>query len=127
MIKHIDYVSWAMLDWGCFQLFIAFIMCALFVFFAGGLGAFGASSGEDEMLIVGAIYLGIGLFVGVIALVFSIPTFAAFYGLRNRKPWGRIAAFVAAALALLNMPHGNLIGVYTFYVMLVADVASELA
>jgi len=39
------------------------------------------------------------------------------YGLMARKTWGRILAIIAAIFALLNLPFGTAIGIYTLWVL----------
>ncbi len=48
--------------------------------------------------------------VTVILLAYSGLAVAAGVGLLRGKQWGRIAAIVHAALSLLNMPFGTIIG-----------------
>lgn len=39
------------------------------------------------------------------------------YGLRQRKPWGRVVALVAAFVCVLNLPFGTAMGIYTLLVL----------
>jgi hypothetical protein len=39
------------------------------------------------------------------------------YGLLNRLPWGRVVAIIAAILALIHIPIGTALGIYTLWVL----------
>ena len=39
------------------------------------------------------------------------------YGLLQRRPWGRTLAIVAAILALVKIPFGTALGIYTLWVL----------
>jgi membrane protein insertase Oxa1/YidC/SpoIIIJ len=39
------------------------------------------------------------------------------YSLMTRKPWGRILAIIAAILALIKLPLGTALGIYTLWVL----------
>ena len=49
------------------------------------------------------------------------------WGLVERRPWARMAALVAAFLIVLRPPLGTALGVYSLWVLLSADAASEYA
>jgi len=55
---------------------------------------------------------------GVIMAVFAAPYVLAGWGLRQRRPWARILAMVVGALALLSIPVGTALGIYTFWALL---------
>jgi hypothetical protein len=50
------------------------------------------------------------LFTAALALM-------AGYGLLNRKPWGRTLAIIAAILALIKIPFGTALGIYTLWAL----------
>ncbi len=50
---------------------------------------------------------------------------AAGYGLIQREPWGRTLALVMAFLALLSVPFGAALGIYTLVVLLPARSETE--
>lgn len=58
------------------------------------------------------------LFAGVLSAIVGV-------GLLLRSPWARIAALIAAALNLLNLPLGTALGVYTLWALLPADHEEE--
>lgn len=57
--------------------------------------------------------------VGVSGLLFllSAPSIIAGIGLLKHKAWARILTLILAIIALLNVPIGTLIALYTFWVL----------
>ena len=55
--------------------------------------------------------------VAIMTLVGSVLAFLTGFALLNRKSWGRILAIVAAVLALIKIPIGTAIGIYTLWVL----------
>jgi hypothetical protein len=49
------------------------------------------------------------------------------YALLTRQPWGRVLAIVAAILALMSIPFGTALGIYTLIILLPADAAADYA
>ena len=47
------------------------------------------------------------------------------WGLLERRPWSRMLAVVLACLALLNLPLGTALGIYTLWVLLPAKAEYE--
>lgn len=127
MVKHIQIVAMVLGAWGAFQLFIAMMMGLLFFVLGGGLGALGASSGEDELMMVGVIYGMMGPFIALISGGMALPNLIAAWGLNARKSWSRILGMIVSALACMSFPIGTVIGVYGLYVLLDKDVAAALA
>lgn len=62
-----------------------------------------------------------GLYVVVTALV----GFAAGWGLLERQPWARTLALVLGFPALLHVPFGTALGIYTIYVLLSSNAETE--
>ena len=56
--------------------------------------------------------------VAILILAKAALGFIAGWGLLRREPWARIVALVLAFLALLNVPFGTALGVYTLWVLL---------
>ncbi len=65
--------------------------------------------------------------LGVFILAKSSVGFLAGWGLLNREPWARILALVLGFVALLNVPFGTALGVYTLWVLLPASAEAEYA
>ncbi|HKW89807.1 MAG TPA: hypothetical protein VJN21_13745 [Candidatus Acidoferrales bacterium] len=49
----------------------------------------------------------------------------AAWGLLERQSWGRIAGIVAGILALIRIPFGTALGIYTLWVLLPATSEME--
>ena len=79
-----------------------------------------AYSSPLEHLIRGGIAIasGILVFQTVLALL-------AGWGLLERQSWGRIVGIVAGAFALLRIPFGTALGIYTLWVLLPANSEIE--
>jgi predicted nucleic acid-binding Zn ribbon protein len=56
--------------------------------------------------------------VGILLIIKGIVGVAAGYGLTQRAPWARITIVVLGFLALLNVPFGTALGIYTIWVLL---------
>ena len=61
----------------------------------------------------------LGLVPVVIAMtsLVSILSLLAGYALLTRRPWGRVLAIIAGVLALLKIPLGTALGIYTLWVL----------
>ena len=53
--------------------------------------------------------------------------FLAGWGLMKRESWGRVLALVLGFLALLHIPFGTALGIYTLWVLLPANSEAEYA
>lgn len=56
--------------------------------------------------------------IGSITLLKAAAGFFAGWGLLQRESWARILALVVGFLALLNVPLGTALGIYTLWVLL---------
>lgn len=57
----------------------------------------------------------LGIIIGVFTLILTIPPLVAGYGFLKRKSWSKVAGAISAALALISIPMGTALGVYTFW------------
>jgi len=67
-------------------------------------------------------------FLSVIAMLIFVKGAAGFlagWGLLQREPWARMLSIVLALLALLNVPFGTALGIYTLWVLLPAGADAE--
>ena len=98
--------------------------------------------GNALLLVIGLIGLiflsGIGLlsgdatavpvltFIGGIGAVFfavlAVPGLIAGYGLLTRAPWARVLTLVIGFLEFFNVPVGTAVAIYTYVVLLQADI-----
>jgi len=63
--------------------------------------------------------------VGLFVLVKAVGGFFAGWGLLQREPWARVLTLILAFLALIHVPFGTVLGVYTLWVLLPAGAEEE--
>jgi len=63
--------------------------------------------------------------IGVSELLLGVLGLAAGWGLSQRKIWGRLLAIVLGILALFRLPLGTALGIYTLWVLIPRDAATE--
>jgi hypothetical protein len=115
MKKHVTVAGALRIGMGVLGLLIAAIT---FVAVVGG----GLLSGDrDAFAITSVVGTVIGGFFGLI----SLPNIIAGWGLIRFKSWARILTLVLAALDLVNVPIGTVLGIYTVWVIL-QDETEEL-
>lgn len=64
-------------------------------------------------------------FVGFFVLAKAAAGFIAGWGLLQREPWARVLTLILAFLALIHVPFGTALGVYTLWVLLPAQSEEE--
>ena len=126
MRQYVDTMGILFMVYGGIQM-LAIVFLLLFVLIGGFLGVLGISQGVTEMVVMGAVYAGIGLFAGVISVLFGTAFLVVGNGVRRRAPWARIASMIAGGMVLMNAPLGTLLGVFNFVVMLDPEVAKEFS
>ncbi len=55
--------------------------------------------------------------IATISVVMGLGAIVAGYGILSRQSWGRIVAIVFGVLALLKIPFGTALGIYTLWVL----------
>lgn len=113
--KHVNILGWLHIALNVLTLFAGVL--AFFVMIGAGLLAADAEA-MGILTIVGTFVMGT-------LVVISIPGIIAGWGLLKRKQWARILALVIGFLSLMNFPLGTLVGVYTFWVLLFYEQASD--
>ncbi|MBN2246920.1 MAG: hypothetical protein JW755_13865 [Candidatus Aminicenantes bacterium] len=97
--------------------------------FVGGMITFGILFGVSFIPDIGSeapvILRTIGIILGIIAAVLSIPKVLAGIGLMRRQEWGRILTLIISFLAILNFPLGTALAIYSF-VILVKEESIQL-
>ena len=63
--------------------------------------------------------------IGVIVLAKAACGFLAGWGLLHREPWARVLALVLGFIALIHIPFGTALGVYTLWVLLPGESHDE--
>ncbi len=64
------------------------------------------------------ILLTVGIVVGVLLLVLSLPGIIGGWGVLKLKPWARYLVLILSILDLFNIPIGTAIGIYTLWALL---------
>jgi hypothetical protein len=67
----------------------------------------------------------LGVFVAIYTFISAAVSFTVGYSLVNRKPWGRVLAMVMGILALIRIPLGTALGIYTLWVLGPSASAAE--
>ncbi|HEV2388775.1 MAG TPA: DUF2127 domain-containing protein [Candidatus Acidoferrales bacterium] len=63
--------------------------------------------------------------IGMILLVYGAVSFAAAWGLWQREPWARVVILVLGIIALINIPFGTALGIYTLWVLMPQEAALD--
>ena len=115
MKKHLDILGYLYLALGALG-----VLGALFVFLV--LTGSGLLADDPD---AAAVTSGVGVIVGIVILVLSLPNLLAGYGLLKRHSWARGLALVLGFLNLFQVPIGTALGIYTFWVLLKDEAASH--
>lgn len=90
-------------------------------FFDGGWGwPFGPWAPGLRSLIWGGIFSG-----GAFLTVFGVTHLLLAWGLYERQPWARTLGIVIGCLALIRIPFGTALGIYTLWVLVPEASARE--
>jgi len=89
------------------------LVLVVFAFIIMGITLPFASSGSDAPPL--ALFGILGIVIAAFTLILTIPPLVAGYGFLKRKQWSKTAGAISAALALISIPMGTALGVYTFW------------
>jgi len=117
MEGHVKAVAIIYIVLGCLGACAGLLMLVIF----GGIAGAGMASGEADGEAAAGVFGLLGGFLFVVILIVSLPSILAGWGLLNRKSWARILTIILAALNLLSIPIGTIIGIYALWVMLNKD------
>lgn len=115
MDKHVTVVAALHIGFGALGVLISFIV--LFVVVGAGL-----FSGDEEAIAITSV---VGPLVAFVVCLYSVPRIIGGFGLLKHKSWARILILIMSVLALVNIPVGTAIGVYSIWV-LVRDETLQL-
>ena len=78
-----------------------------------GLGGFmmSSSSREDEQ-VMGGVFMGVGVLVGLICIAFGLLTLFAGFKVKNVQSIGRTLGIVISIISLFSVPIGTALGIY---------------
>lgn len=62
-----------------------------------------------------AIFAMIVGIIGIVSLLFSVPSFVAGFGMLKRKSWAKVWSMIAGGIAGMSFPMGTALCVYTFW------------
>jgi hypothetical protein len=112
MEKHVTLVGALHIGYGAFH-----VLCALlaFTFITGG-GCLGGLVSEERLVIGITFFIATAIAVWIILV--SVPGIIGGVWLLKRRPWARYLVLVVSVLALLNVPLGLGIGIYSIWVLL---------
>lgn len=100
----------------------ALMLCAALIMalvFGTASGIVAANAGADPDAAVALPIIGIAGSALVIFLVaLALPGIIVGIGLLKYQPWARIAGIVLAAINLINIPFGTILGAYGLWVLL---------
>lgn len=71
-----------------------------------------SSARRDDEQIVGGIFIGVGIVVAVIMLVFGAFALLTAFKVLKEKPVGRTLGIILSILILLSFPLGTALGIY---------------
>ena len=91
---------------------VAIVWSVLVIIILAGGGIF------TRNLIAMEVLLTLAFVICALVAMFSIPGIIGGVGLLKMKPWGRILALVMGFLALVEIPLGTALGVYTIWVLM---------
>ena len=104
-------------------LYIAFNVIGLFFGLGAALMLFGLARipgrYHDDFFLLDYI----GLALGLLSVIVSLPGIIGGVGLLKRKNWARILVIILGFLNLIHIPFGTVLGVYTLWVLLREETA----
>ena len=84
----------------------------MFIFYVILGGAMVSTSRREEEQMVGGIFMGVGVLVGLVCLAFGAFTLFTGFKVKNVRPIGRTLGIVLSILVLLSFPIGTALGIY---------------
>ncbi len=95
------------------------VCAALFLGLAFGIAGGAVAANADADAAVALPIIGVaGTALVVFLLALSLPGIICGIGLLKFRPWARILGIVLAAINLINIPLGTILGVYALWVLL---------
>ncbi len=108
MKKHIELIGILHIVYHSIGLIIALIV--MIVIAGGGLVS------RDELAIV--VTLAVAMTIASMVIIFSVPGIIGGIGLLKMRPWARILILIMGFLALLEIPLGTALGIYTIWALM---------
>ena len=105
--EHNKYISWTFLANGLLQ---AALLLFMFVFI---IAVFVTAPPDEDLPAL--LFVAIFSVIILINFAFISPNFIAYYGLKNRKSWARVASIVAGVMSAMNVPIGTAACAYSLW------------
>jgi hypothetical protein len=118
MEKHVTVVGAVHIGFAALGILAAVMV---FLFVAGGGLIGGLVSGDEDIVI--PITCCVGTTITFWLLLVSIPGIVGGIGLLRYKSWARYLVLVLSVLALLSVPIGTAIGIYSIWVLVQDETA----
>jgi hypothetical protein len=93
---------------GALQALTMFIIAVSY----GGIGFFLITSSREADRVTGAVFIGLVLFIAVLAVFFVTPQLSGGWRILKEKPGARTWGIVGSIIALLSFPLGTAAGIY---------------
>jgi hypothetical protein len=90
---------------------------ALLFLFGGIAGLVGAVDHTGDAAVAVPLLSGIGGFLFIVCLIFSLPSLVGGIALLKMAPWSRIFMIVVSVLYLLHIPIGTALGIYGIWAL----------
>ncbi|MEP7149862.1 MAG: hypothetical protein ABI857_13360, partial [Acidobacteriota bacterium] len=97
------------------QLLAGIIFFLVYVILGGAMMS-ASSRGEEQMM--GGIFLGMGVLIGIICLAFGAFTLLTAFKVLKEKPVGRTLGIIISILVLISFPIGTALGIYGLWFFL---------
>lgn len=111
----IDLVGWLWIVAGIISLFIFF--SALLIFLGVSLIP---NLNESVRLFLRILALG----AWAVSALFSLPQIVAGVGVLRRQEWARVLTLILSILALLRIPLGTVLGIFSLYVLTKREIVA---
>jgi hypothetical protein len=108
MDKHVRVIGILYIVLSALGLLTGFLLVAI-------LAGSGAISGDRTAMLVTS---GVGVIIGGIILVFSVPGLIGGIYLLQNKEWARILVLVLSFINLISIPFGTALGIYAIWALM---------
>lgn len=115
--------------WIAYSVVLVLVACGMLVFFQRIFPVIiqnepPARGGPPPEVVFGIIR-PIMHFIGILLLAKAVAGIAAGVGILQRAEWSRILTIVLACISLVSMPFGTALGIYSLWVLLSPNAATE--
>ena len=113
MATHVKVIAVLFIVFGALGVFAGVFSSLLFGVLAAIVGAT-----HDPGAPIGVAALGLtGITLTIVLIAFSIPYIVCGWGMLTLRPWSRILGIILAAISLVRIPIGTLLGIYALIIL----------